>query len=93
MDIFKNEGGVYARTAAALLAEMAYQTRTGVLTAGHYGVAQIRQRVIVWGAASGREQLPPFPAPTHRCVWHHAVRALWGACLRFKGVFCDGNLW
>jgi len=42
MDIFKNNGGVYARTAAALLTEMRYQSRTGVLTAGFYGVAQVR---------------------------------------------------
>ncbi|KIY92332.1 DNA (cytosine-5-)-methyltransferase [Monoraphidium neglectum] len=70
MDIFKNCGGLYVRTAAALLTEMAYQTRTGVLTAGCYGVAQIRHRVIIWGARSGREQLPPFPAPTHKCIAH-----------------------
>ena len=41
MDIFKNSGGVYVRTAAGLMTEMGYQSRTGVLTAGYYGVAQV----------------------------------------------------
>jgi len=44
---------------------------------------QIRQRVIIWGARSGQEQLPPFPAATHKCMAHHSVRLGWGS-----GVVC-----
>ncbi|KAI8463386.1 MAG: hypothetical protein J3K34DRAFT_495628 [Monoraphidium minutum] len=37
---------------------------------------QIRQRVIIWGARSGQEQLPPFPAPTHKIMPHMAAKTL-----------------
>jgi site-specific DNA-cytosine methylase len=43
-DIFKKEGGLYGRFAICLLVEHGYQVRAGVLTAGEFGVSQVRAR-------------------------------------------------
>eukprot|EP00877_Chromochloris_zofingiensis_P009059 jgi/Chrzof1/4406/Cz14g11270.t1 len=66
MDVFKKQGGIYARFAVCMLVANGYQTRVGMLTAGHYGCPQGRRRVIFWGARAGVEQLPPFPEPSHK---------------------------
>eukprot|EP00878_Enallax_costatus_P028003 GHUV01030198.1.p1 GENE.GHUV01030198.1~~GHUV01030198.1.p1 ORF type:complete len:354 (+),score=92.19 GHUV01030198.1:1220-2281(+) len=49
------------------MVQMGYQCRAGICTAGNYGSPQGRRRALFWGALSGQEQLPAFPAPTHVC--------------------------
>jgi hypothetical protein len=39
-DIFKKEDGAYAKTVVANLVAMGFQTRTGLIPAGKYGVPQ-----------------------------------------------------
>jgi DNA (cytosine-5)-methyltransferase 1 len=46
------------------LSSLGYETRLGILQAGHYGVPQNRWRVFVVAAAKG-STLPSFPVPTH----------------------------
>ncbi|KAF8062783.1 CMT3 [Scenedesmus sp. PABB004] len=64
-DVFKKEAAIYARYALMQSIRQNYQARAGILTAGHYGVAQGRRRALFWGARSGVEQLPPLPGATH----------------------------
>lgn len=56
-DIFKKEGGLYARFAVCLLVDHGYQTRVGVITAGEFGVSQVRgvelMYVCTWWCAGG----------------------------------------
>ncbi|KAG2487155.1 hypothetical protein HYH03_014267 [Edaphochlamys debaryana] len=52
----------YFRLALRTLLGMGYQVRFGVLLAGHYGVAQSRQRAFIWASAPG-EPLPDWPQP------------------------------
>ncbi|KAL3146940.1 hypothetical protein ABBQ38_014910 [Trebouxia sp. C0009 RCD-2024] len=66
LDILKKEDGTYAKSAMASLLNMRYQVRTGIIAACDQGVPQSRNRIFMWGAKSGEEQLPPFPEPTHR---------------------------
>jgi DNA (cytosine-5)-methyltransferase 1 len=46
------------------LSSLGYETRLGILQAGHYGVPQNRWRVFIVAATKG-SALPPFPKPTH----------------------------
>ncbi|KAL0043430.1 hypothetical protein WJX79_004501 [Trebouxia sp. C0005] len=66
VDIFKKEDGTYAKSAMASLLAMRYQVRAGIIAASGYGVPQIRNRVFMWGARSGVEQLPAYPEPSHQ---------------------------
>eukprot|EP00891_Asterochloris_glomerata_P003939 jgi/Astpho2/3939/fgenesh1_pg.00063_%23_13_t len=62
-DIMTKEDGVYLKLALGHLLTAHYQTRVGILPACNYGTPQARNRVFVWAAMSGKEQLPPFPEP------------------------------
>ncbi|KAG0174755.1 hypothetical protein DFQ30_002948 [Apophysomyces sp. BC1015] len=44
------------------LTSMGYQARFSIQQAGHYGVAQSRRRLFIWGAKIGHS-LPDFPQP------------------------------
>ena len=57
-------GGRVPELLIRILDEMGYQTKLGILQAGHYGLPQNRWRVFIWGAQRGR-RLPAFPQPTH----------------------------
>lgn len=50
VDLLKFAEGFLARYAVARLVAMNYQARLGMMTAGSYGVPQIRNRVFLWGA-------------------------------------------
>lgn len=50
VDLLKFSEGFLARYAVARLVAMNYQTRLGMMTAGSYGLPQIRNRVFLWGA-------------------------------------------
>ncbi|KAF8090686.1 hypothetical protein N665_0469s0021 [Sinapis alba] len=67
VDLLKFSKGFCARYAVARLVAMNYQTRLGMMTAGSYGVPQIRNRVFLWGAQP-TEKLPPYPLPTHETL-------------------------
>ncbi|CAH8372234.1 unnamed protein product [Eruca vesicaria subsp. sativa] len=67
VDLLKFSKGFCARYAVARLVAMNYQTRLGMMTAGSYGVPQIRNRVFLWGAQP-TEKLPPYPFPTHETL-------------------------
>lgn len=47
-DIFKNQDGAYGKFAMAKLVACRYQLRCGVLTAGAYGCAQARLRLVLF---------------------------------------------
>jgi DNA (cytosine-5)-methyltransferase 1 len=58
------DSGKVVRGLLASMQEIGYDTRLGILQAGHYGLPQNRWRVFIWGAKHG---LPPeFPEPTHQ---------------------------
>ncbi|KAF3588489.1 hypothetical protein F2Q69_00026370 [Brassica cretica] len=67
VDLLKFSKGFCARYAVARLVAMNYQTRLGMMTAGSYGVPQVRNRVFLWGAQP-TEKLPPYPLPTHETL-------------------------
>ncbi|ESQ35713.1 hypothetical protein EUTSA_v10006850mg [Eutrema salsugineum] len=67
VDLLKFSKGFLARYAVARLVAMNYQARLGMMTAGSYGVPQIRNRVFLWGAKPN-EKLPPYPLPTHEII-------------------------
>ena len=50
VDLLRFSKGFCARYAVARLVAMNYQTRLGMMTAGSYGVPQVRNRVFLWGA-------------------------------------------
>ncbi|XP_010429915.1 PREDICTED: putative DNA (cytosine-5)-methyltransferase CMT1 isoform X2 [Camelina sativa] len=67
VDLLKFSNGYLARHAVATFVAMNYQTRLGMMVAGSYGVAQLRNRVFLW-AAQPTEKLPPYPLPTHEVL-------------------------
>ncbi|KAJ4915432.1 putative DNA (cytosine-5)-methyltransferase CMT1 [Raphanus sativus] len=67
VDLLKFSKGFCARYAVARLVAMNYQTRLGMMSAGSYGVPQVRNRVFLWGAQP-TEKLPPYPLPTHETL-------------------------
>nr|VDC65462.1 unnamed protein product [Brassica rapa] len=67
VDLLRFSKGFCARYAVARLVAMNYQTRLGMMTAGSYGVPQVRNRVFLWGAQP-TEKLPPYPLPTHETL-------------------------
>ncbi|XP_023643751.1 putative DNA (cytosine-5)-methyltransferase CMT1 isoform X1 [Capsella rubella] len=67
VDLLKFSEGYLARHAVASLVAMNYQTRLGMMTAGSYGVPQLRNRFFLW-AAQPTEKLPPYPLPTHEVL-------------------------
>lgn len=67
VDLLKFSEGFLARYAVARLVAMNYQTRLGMMTAGSYGLPQIRNRVFLWGAQP-TVKLPPYPLPTHEVL-------------------------
>lgn len=50
VDLLKFSKGFLARYAVGRLVAMNYQTRIGMMTAGSYGLPQVRNRVFIWGA-------------------------------------------
>lgn len=50
VDLLRFSKGFVARYAVASLVAMNYQTRLGMMTAGSYGVPQLRNRVFLWAA-------------------------------------------
>ncbi|KAG7590783.1 Chromo/chromo shadow domain [Arabidopsis suecica] len=64
VDLLRFSKGYLARHAVASFVAMNYQTRLGMMTAGSYGLPQVRNRVFLW-AAQPTEKLPPYPLPTH----------------------------
>ncbi|WIA20554.1 hypothetical protein OEZ85_004945 [Tetradesmus obliquus] len=81
-DVWRKENATYARYAMTLMVGSGYQAHAAICVAGEYGVPQGRMRAMFWGAASGKEQLPPFPAPTHRCLPFNQDFPLSGAACR-----------
>ena len=61
--------GVHIKKAIASFLAMDYQCSFGVLQAGHYGVPQSRQRVIIMACKSGKT-LPLYPEPLHVFLNH-----------------------
>ncbi|KAI8379795.1 S-adenosyl-L-methionine-dependent methyltransferase [Radiomyces spectabilis] len=51
----------------ALLVQLGYQIRWGVVDAALHGLPQRRNRVFIWGAASGY-QLPKMPPVSHKAI-------------------------
>ncbi|KAL0092298.1 hypothetical protein J3Q64DRAFT_1718489 [Phycomyces blakesleeanus] len=65
-----------------LFVKLGYQVRWGVIDAASHGLPQARNRVFIWGAASG-ENLPQFPMASHVKL----KKGLWG-----KGVSLPSGL-
>ncbi|CAI6006691.1 unnamed protein product [Closterium sp. NIES-64] len=64
VDLMKFKEGILAKYAIARLVAMGYKSRTGIIAAGCFGVAQFRLRAFFFGALDGHA-LPSFPLPTH----------------------------
>ncbi|CAI5474804.1 unnamed protein product [Closterium sp. Yama58-4] len=64
VDLMKFKEGILAKYAIARLVAMGYKSRTGIIAAGCFGVAQFRLRAFFFGALNGHA-LPSFPLPTH----------------------------
>ncbi|GJP32550.1 hypothetical protein CLOM_g17176 [Closterium sp. NIES-68] len=64
VDLMKFKDGILAKYAIARLVGMGYKSRTGIIAAGCFGVAQFRLRAFFFGALNGHA-LPSFPLPTH----------------------------
>ncbi|DBA74077.1 TPA: hypothetical protein ACH3X1_010890 [Trebouxia sp. C0004] len=71
VDTLNKEDGMYAKSAMGSLLLLNYQVRMGIIAACDQGVPQVRNRVFMWGAKSGVEQLPPFPEPSHMAPRSH----------------------
>ncbi|KAL0040722.1 hypothetical protein WJX79_003028 [Trebouxia sp. C0005] len=82
VDTLHKEDGMYAKSAMGSLLLLNYQVRMGIIAACDQGVPQIRNRVFMWGAKSGVEQLPPFPEPSHTAPRsrHTAPRSVTDLC-------------
>ena len=81
-----NKGNGCAHRAAQMrLLVSRCPVRFGVLSAGHYGVPQSRQRAIIWAAAPG-EVLPEWPTPTHAFKSHQASINLPGSRRKFSAL-------
>lgn len=50
VDLLRFSKGYLARHAVASFVAMNYQTRLGMMTAGSYGLPQVRNRVFLWAA-------------------------------------------
>ena len=61
--VTNDKGKTIKKTIASFLA-MGYQCSFGVLQAGHYGLPQVRRRVIIL-ASDPKEVLPLYPEPLH----------------------------
>ncbi|KAL2906241.1 hypothetical protein RDABS01_004951 [Bienertia sinuspersici] len=72
VDLLKFAGGFLGRYAIGRLVGMDYQTRSGIMAAGSYGLPQFRLRVFLWGAHTSKK-LPQFPLPTHNVVTRGGV--------------------
>eukprot|EP00271_Cylindrocystis_brebissonii_P008671 TRINITY_DN23144_c0_g1_i1.p1 TRINITY_DN23144_c0_g1~~TRINITY_DN23144_c0_g1_i1.p1 ORF type:complete len:1126 (+),score=241.94 TRINITY_DN23144_c0_g1_i1:255-3632(+) len=80
-DMMKVQSGLLARHAVAHYVNMGYQSRTGIIAAGSFGVAQFRMRAFFYGARAG-EVLPQFPMPTHLCHRRkNGVPKMWASSL------------
>ncbi|CAI5493222.1 unnamed protein product [Closterium sp. Naga37s-1] len=64
VDLMKFKEGILAKYAIARLVAMGYKSRTGIIAAGCFGVAQFRLRAFFFSALDGHA-LPSFPLPTH----------------------------
>ncbi|GMH42684.1 hypothetical protein BSKO_10603 [Bryopsis sp. KO-2023] len=59
--IFVQDDGMYVKYAIMKLLALGYQSRLAVLSSNGCGAPQNRWRCFLWGAISGKEDLPSFP--------------------------------
>lgn len=85
-EVFSKEAGIYARFAIMRMAQMGYQTRAGILTAGQYGAPQVRCAKCT---AQGGRVDPPFASTSGGGTGISSVVRFWfsRACHHYQGPF------